>query len=394
MEARRRRLAEDLLSGSEDSFVARLAALVGAAGAHRGVVGIGDDAAVLPGAPPTVLTIDLLVEGQHFRLDYLSPEQLAVRALEANLSDVAAMGARPTGVFLGLAWPAEAKARRAAGRFVHAFARAAAERGAPLLGGDTVKAAAGAATIAVAVTGTPWPGGPVFRGGGRPGDLLAVSGPLGAWRAGLALLAGERPRPRDKALAARALAAYRTPRGRLDLAKALAKRARAMMDLSDGLGLDLPRLADASRCGFVVEAAAVPVDEAARAVARDEAEALGWALAGGEDYELLFAVAPADAAATRRALARVGGALHVVGRLLPPGGGRWLERDGRRTPWRRAGWDPFAAQGLGAGSSPRGGRPRPGGRLLSGNGLDAEAGRRVETKRPPSPKPRWTAKRS
>lgn len=346
-----------LFEGSEDELVARLTALAAACGGARGALGIGDDAAVLPGAPVRVVTLDMLVEGQHFRRDLVGPEALADRALEVNLSDVAAMGARPTGVFLGIAWPADRASRRLGGRVLEAFVHAAAARGVPVLGGDTVRAASGSATLAVTAFGTPWPGGPVLRSGGRPGDVLAVTGPLGASAAGLLLLE-RRARVTgrsDRALAAAAVAAFRTPRARLDLARPLARHARALMDLSDGLGLDLPRLARASRCGFVVDAAAIPVHPAAVRFGGGVAGGLALALGGGEDYELLAACAPDAFAAARRAVRRAGGDLLPIGRLTRSRSQWLLNREKKRGEWPRTGWDPFGTGpkfGLDAGCLP------------------------------------------
>lgn len=145
----------DMLRGGEDQFLRRLAALAARRPLRRGMIGVGDDAALLPGNPRRVVTVDLLVEGQHFQLATTTPEDLAQRALEANLSDIAAMGARPEAAFVGLAWPATSRARAWVGRLMRAFMRRAAERGAPLLGGDTVRAAEGAAVLAVTVVGVP-----------------------------------------------------------------------------------------------------------------------------------------------------------------------------------------------------------------------------------------------
>ena len=337
---------KSLLAGREDELVARLAALASAHGSRRGVLGIGDDAAVLPGKPLRVVSVDLLVEGQHFRLDLMRPEDVARRALEANLSDIAAMGARPEGFLLGLAWPVSPASRRLGGRLVAALIRAGAERGAPLLGGDTVRAAPGAATLSITVFGTPWPGGPVLRAGGRPGDVIVVTGPLGAPATGLWLLEqGIRPRGADgRRLAREAVSAFRTPRARLDLARPMARWSRALIDLSDGLGLDLPRLAEASRCGFWVDAGAVPVHAAARHFATHPADALGRAIAGGEDYELVAAIPPEDLPAAHRAVRRAGGRLVELGRLTRDRG-QWLVGRGKGpVEWPRTGWDPFDAR--------------------------------------------------
>ncbi|MBP7149428.1 MAG: hypothetical protein KBD01_18000, partial [Acidobacteria bacterium] len=224
-----------------------------------------------------------------------------------------------------------------AARFLAALRAACLGRRVPLLGGDTVRAAPGAATLALTVCGIPWPGGPVLRSGGRPGDVLAVTGTLGGSGLGLAILRRGRPRGAAERDAVRA---FRTPRARLEAARPLARAAHALMDVSDGLGLDLPRLARASGCGFEVEAAALPLHPGLRPLAPEPA--LRAALAGGEDYELLAALPPRAVGPVRRALSRHGLPLSVIGRLLPARSGGWLVRGGRRSRWPGGGWDPFA----------------------------------------------------
>jgi thiamine-monophosphate kinase len=340
----------------EDAFLERLRRRFAVPAAPRGGLGIGDDAAVLPGRPRRVVTTDLLVEGQHFRFDLLAPADLAVRALEANLSDIAAMGAQPEAVFLGLAWPRGAAASRRLEPFLAALARACRARRVPLLGGDTVRAPQGATTLALAVTGLPHRGGPVLRSGGRPGDALVVTGALGGSALGLALLEGRVRVSREagaRRLAERAAARYRRPRARLAAAPALAARASALIDLSDGLGLDLPRLARASGCGFEVRADLLPVDPAAARLLPPD-EALRLALRGGEDYELLAAVAPGRLAGLLRRLAAVGVPAAAIGRLLPARAGGRLRTGGTVRRWVAAGWDPLRtgrSRGLDAAAS-------------------------------------------
>jgi len=343
----------------EDAFLERLRRRFAGLGAPPGAVGIGDDAAILPGRPRRVVTTDLLVEGQHFRFDLLDPADLAVRALEANLSDVAAMGARPEAAFLGLGWPRGTSSERRLPRFLESLRKACAARRVPLLGGDTVRVPPGATTVALTVTGIPHRGGPVLRSGGRPGDVLVVTGTLGGSALGLALLEGRIRLPRGVAaqhLAAAAAARYRRPAARLEAGPALAGAARALIDLSDGIGLDLPRLARASGCGFEVAREHLPIDPAV-AQLLPPAAALRLAIGGGEDYELLAAVPATRLAGLLRRLAAAGVPAAPVGRLLPARAGGRLLVGGTARRWIAAGWDPFRA-----------GRPA---------GLDASAPRSV-----------------
>jgi thiamine-monophosphate kinase len=327
----------------EDAFLERLRRRFAVPVAPRGGLGIGDDAALLPGRPRRVVTTDLLVEGQHFRFDLLDPADLALRALEANLSDLAAMGAWPEAVFLGLGWPRGVSAERRLPRFLAGLHEACAARRVPLLGGDTVRVPPGATTVALTVTGIPHRGGPVLRSGGRPGDVLVVTGTLGGSALGLALLEGKLRWPRGTAarrLAAAAVARYRRPAARLDAGPALAGSARALIDLSDGMGLDLPRLARASGCGFEVEAERLPIDPALTRLL-SPAAARRLALGGGEDFELLAAIQPARLAGLLRRLGAAGVPAAPIGRLLPARAGGRLLVGGAARRWIAAGWDPF-----------------------------------------------------
>ncbi len=334
----------DPLAAGENQFVAELSRLFDA-GASRAVVGIGDDAAVLPGDPVRVISVDLLVEKQHFRWDLMEPADLADRALEVNLSDIAAMGARPEAVFLGLAWPGSRVARARLAAFLRAFRTACKRRRVPLLGGDTVHADEGATTLAITVVGTPWPGGPVLRSTAAPGDWLCVTGSLGGASLGLALLESRVRVPRTAAArrdAATAIRRYRRPRAQLAAARALARGASALIDLSDGLGLDAPRLARACGCGFMIETGSIPLEPALARLVPDRVEALRHAIHGGDDYQLLATVAPRRFAAVHSALRRAGVSLQRIGRLTSQPD-LYLSSDSEQPPrpWPERGWDPF-----------------------------------------------------
>ena len=234
-----------------------------------GDVWIGDDAAVVSLAPGRlVFATDAAVAGVHADLDLTSLEDLGWKALTATVSDVGAVGARPSFAVVDFcAPPGTDLVRLAAG-----VAQAAAQWSCPVVGGDVTTArdvAVAAAVIGVLEGAEP----PVLRSGASPGDRLLVTGPLGASAAGLRLLRAGVREP------ASAIAAHARPRARI--AEGVAARragATAMMDISDGLAIDLHRLADASEVGVVLHS--VPVANGAT-----EAEALG----GGEDFELLVA---------------------------------------------------------------------------------------------------------
>jgi thiamine-monophosphate kinase len=324
----------------ENALVAGLARLFEPAAKQLGALGIGDDAAVLPGRPVRVVTLDLLAEGEHFRWDLLTPRDLAIRALEANLSDIAAMGARPEAAFLAVAWPVDRNSRRALAELLSGLAQHARRRRVAVLGGDTVRAANGHALLGICLTGIPHAGGPVPRSGGRPGDVLAVTGSLGGAGLGLDLLAHRTPL--RGAPAARAVRRFRRPTAQLGAAPVLARHARALIDLSDGLGRDAPRLARASGCGFEISAAAIPIDPAVRSLVGEPGRQLRYALSGGEDFELLAAMSPKKFTFVRNELKKSGVAFTAIGTLCHPAHIYLLvDEAGGRQPWPEQGWDLF-----------------------------------------------------
>jgi thiamine-monophosphate kinase len=314
-------------------------------------LGIGDDAAILPaGRRGGLFTTDLLIEGVHFRRAWMPPRALGLKALEVNLSDVAALGGRPVAFFLALSLPPDlplddfdqiARGLRSAARRARVT----------LAGGDTT-ASPGPLVISIGVLGRIAGGRPLRRDGARPGDLLAVSGPLGAAAAGLRLLSagwrwrgGEVVGPDRNPLARRharaALRAHLMPRARLAVGVFAAGGGgcRAAIDLSDGLSSDLPHLCERSGVGARVERERVPVAPCARYWAR-RWRIDPWALAagGGEDYELLLSLPPEKLAAWRRAPAP----LRVIGRVVPRGQGlREVGLGGRERIWTRPGFRHF-----------------------------------------------------
>jgi len=247
-----------------------------------GTFGLRDDAAVLdvPGRGPLVVSVDSVVEGVHVDLALCSPADVGWKALMGALSDLAAVGATPLGALVALCVPDGSDVQGVSGGgelalgVMGGVAEASAAAGCPVVGGDL----SGAAQLAVAVTvlGTIEPGDhpAVSRAGAEPGDVVLVTGPCGASAAGLReLRAGGTG-------TGRLAEAYRRPVARLregELARL--GGAHAMIDVSDGLALDLHRIADASGVGFELDH--VPVAEGAT---------LDEALGGGEDYELLIAV--------------------------------------------------------------------------------------------------------
>ena len=304
------------------------------------MLGIGDDAAAWQPSRShlSVITTDALIEGVHFDCAFADARSIGYRALAANLSDIAAMGARPVlatiafGVRSGLDPEWILEFYRGLGTLAQASATAVA-------GGDIVRAPV--ITIAITVVGEVRAGRLARRSGARPGDVIAVTGTLGASHAGLRLL--REPRAAEPATAQAALQAFRTPAPRLAQGRWLARSSalHALMDLSDGLSSDLARMCAASGCAAVVDA--VPVDPAAAAIAPLYGDdPLDYALDGGEDYELLAAIAPrAFAHLARRYHAHFGAPLHALGRF-GEGNGVAVRKPSGEQRLPSAGWDHLA----------------------------------------------------
>jgi thiamine-monophosphate kinase len=275
------------------------------------LLGIGDDAALLEvsGGEALVLTTDSLVEGVHF-LPGMNPEPLGTRSLAVNLSDIAAMGARPAWALLSLVLP------RADESWLEGFARGFGEsaraHGVALVGGNLSR---GPLAITVQLAGLVPRGQALTRAGGHPGDVLFVSGTPGDAALGLEVLRGARQTEAQHAAYLRAR--FERPTPRVDLGVQLRGIASACIDVSDGLYVDAIRLARASGCGLRLETEALPHSRALREILGED----GWRgiLGGGDDYELCFAVPPGRIAALPQA-ASSGVTCTRIGELTDAGG--------------------------------------------------------------------------
>jgi thiamine-monophosphate kinase len=234
-----------------------------------------------------------------------------------NVSDLAAKGAKPLAYSLALALPPPPSAEFLAG-FAAGLAEAQAAFGIALAGGDTTKARGDALTIAVTAFGTVPRGRTLRRGGARAGDSLYVSGTIGDAALGLKLRAchaDAAPWPIGDEGRQWLVRRYLRPQPRIALAPALLVHASAAMDVSDGLVIDCRRLCATSGVGATIEAAAVPLSDAASTVIGVEAGLLRTALTGGDDYEILFAVCQGEEAALEQAAATAGIAVTRIGGL-------------------------------------------------------------------------------
>lgn len=253
--------------------------------------GLGDDCALLPPGNGTLaLSTDTSVEGVHFRLDWVTPAEAGWRSAAAALSDLAAEGAEPGGVLAAVTVPSAAAETDLVG-FMSGVGAATAAAGAVVLGGDLTGGSAWSATITV----LGWAPLPITRAGARPGDGLWVTGALGGARAALEAWSRGDPPGED------ARRAYAHPEPRIAAGRWLAGHgARAMVDLSDGLGGDAEHLAAASGVTLDLRLERVPVaGDAVPEARRLNIPVQQFAAEGGEDYELLVALPPEfdDAAA-------------------------------------------------------------------------------------------------
>lgn len=298
-------------------------------------IGIGDDAAVI--APERgaqdVITTDSLVEHVHFRRDWTRADAIGHKALAVNLSDIAAMGATPRASLLSLVLPDDYPVADFDG-LLDGYAQLAAASGAVLVGGNIARSP-GPLIVDVTVVGNAHPRRLLTRGGARPGDALYVTGAVGASSAGLALLEAGVDRAVLSDDERACVQRHERPDARLRIGRLVGRTsaASAAMDLSDGLADAARGIAAASGVGVVIDADAVPVHPAAKACAERRGQtAVQFALAGGEDYEIAFAVPSRLKGRFRNAAHRCPD-LHVtcIGRFEATPGA-WLEENGRRSP--------------------------------------------------------------
>ena len=358
----------------EFELIGRISA---AANVPPGVTGIGDDCSIMPQRDglDTLVTTDLLVEDKHFLLSDISPKDLGWKSAAVNISDIAAMGGRPTGAFLSIALPpathfeqclsersGEISPLAAPGRndkvtdeiaepchlerspeggverssaalaewvdrFIKGFLELCGRFGVTLLGGDT-SSSPDKLFINVTMLGECPHGRALLRSSARPGDMICVTGPLGDAAAGLRLIferqSGRTLTPYEEALVRR----HYRPMPKVLEGQVLAGIAgvHAAMDISDGIASDLMHILDASSVSAEIDLAAVPLSEELRSVCSSR----GWdaeelAVCGGEDYELLFTIAPEALDAVQKALE---GRCAVIGRVLESNPGRIIWKGG------------------------------------------------------------------
>jgi len=326
---------------NEDSILRRIADSSRSFWAPRArqalVLGIGDDAALFRPRQgyETILTCDWFLEGTHFSRERHPPDAVGWKCVARAISDIAAMGGTPRCFLLSLAL-AESHTGRWLDLFLGGLGRASRKFQCVLAGGDTTRR--NEILINVTVVGEVRAGSAARRSGARPGDILYVSGRLGEAELGLRLL------KRDNKLTASRNPAARKhlyPEPRLALGQWLVKNglASAMMDLSDGLSSDLPRLCAASKVGALLEKVKIPRLKITNVALSHRHDPLQLALHGGDDYELLFTVPPRKVKRLPKTFQGV--SLTAIGRIRRGRELLVLEESGNTTPLMPRGWDPF-----------------------------------------------------
>lgn len=265
-----------------------------------------------------LISTDMLLEGSHFRLDWISPEELGYKSLAVNVSDIAAMGGTPKRVFLSLGLPSDTPLEWI-DRFFEGFLELAREHKITLSGGDTTKSLQGV-VINVAVTGSVSEDEVLLRSGAKPGELVAVLGNLGDSGAGLRWLMENGPSDKNLSLEIqKCVHAHRHPMLFMKEARWLAQSGKigAMLDLSDGLLSDARHIAEESGVKVVIDIEKVPLTDSLLRISEQQ----GWsaeelALSAGEDYGLLFTIDGESAETlTHEYSKQFSTPLHVIGHI-------------------------------------------------------------------------------
>ncbi len=305
-----------------------------------GAFGLGDDAAVLNASGgDIVVTTDAIVEGVHFLADD-PPDTVARKALRVNLSDLAAKGAQPAGFVLTLALRSPDDAWLAP--FARGLGEDARQFGCPLLGGDTVSTP-GPLMISITAFGRIPSGRMVHRSGAKPGDRIVVTGTIGDAALGLDIIRGGAAAAYADAAARDMLVdRYRVPQPRTALALAVRDHAHAAMDVSDGLAGDLAKLCAASGVSAVIDAPGIPLSAPAASLLARGTVGIERIVSGGDDYEILCAIAENRFEAFAQAADRAKVAVTSIGTVIAGASApKFLDAQGREIPLPRLSYSHF-----------------------------------------------------
>jgi thiamine-monophosphate kinase len=246
------------------------------------LVGIGDDAAVVKTKGLQVLTTDCLVEGDHFKTDWFTPKQIGMKAIEINVSDIAAMGAVPKYVLVSLALPKDLDVEFVEDLYKGMW-KVCDKYNIEIIGGNMTHCEK--IVISITLTGEVEQKVLCLRKGAKPGDFIFVSGHLSNGRAGLRLF------QKDLKGFEQVKNGYLEPKANLDTALKIAPYVNSMEDISDGLASEIKHICDESKCGAIIYKDKIPISDQVRDVANELGEdEYDYALFGGEDFELVFTV--------------------------------------------------------------------------------------------------------
>lgn len=308
--------------------------------ARGDALGIGDDCAAtrLPAGEKLLTTTDMLIEGVHFRRDWTDMRTLGRKCVAVNVSDIAAMGGTPRHLFFALGAPGDMTVEEI-DALAEGVLEAADHYGAELLGGDTCRSGNGL-VLCITAQGSVPETEMVKRSGAESGDIVCVSGCLGDSALALRqLLAGELP---ERQLADR----HHDPKARTSLGRQLAQKklATAMIDISDGLLADLGHIMKGSGSGARIERDSLPMSAPFRDALKREPDLIDLALGGGEDYELLFCVAPGRVDEVLSLGRQLGLAVTPVGEMVEGETLSVVDATGKEYAVKRAGFNHFARQ--------------------------------------------------
>jgi thiamine-monophosphate kinase len=326
-------MTDEIVMSAEDDLIARYFKPLAK---HPGAFGLADDAAAITPPPghDLILKTDGLIASVHFFPDDPA-DGVARKALRVNLSDLAAKGAAPLGFLLSIALP-KGFSEDWLAEFTRGLGDDAEIYNCPLLGGDT-DSTPGPITISVSAFGTLPAGTMVRRSGAKVGDHVFVSGTIGDAALGLRVRKGEL-----EDASGHLVARYRLPQPRMALAETVRAHASAAMDISDGLAGDLAKLCRASGVSADIEVARVPLSDAAANALSGDCNLIEPILTGGEDYEILCAVAPNRIAALEADSAKAGVSVSDIGRIVageaPP---RFLSPEGAPLAFLRPSYSHF-----------------------------------------------------
>jgi thiamine-monophosphate kinase len=331
----------------EFGLIDRMRRQLGPQQANDLIMGIGDDAAVyrISDDHCHVVTTDALIEGVHFDRSFVPMRHLGRKCIAVNVSDIVAMNATPKFVVVSLGMPRNLSVEMVESLYA-GMAEAAETYGLTIVGGDTT--AAPQLVLNVTAIGEARMDQVVFRSGAMPGDLICLSGNVGAAFAGLQVLLDQRRQMKELGDEYQPdIDSYRyvigrqlSPKARVDALESWRKagiRPRALIDVSDGVASEVHHICAASGCGAVLSAGAIPIDAETRAAAAERVTDVDtYSLFGGEDYELLFALDPADAEGLDESL------FTIIGRFVLAEEGVVVEtEEGELIPLSASGFDHF-----------------------------------------------------